>query len=208
MKRRVLSATILALALAVGGVADAQAIGPAGGPAAAVEPDAERERRAVWNSPEMLEARAWLEDYFRASRRHDAAAPADYLTRLSRLDADAMRLWLARLERSRRRAAERQLALETERQFQLARAAAVQRQRSENLRRISEQESARARFAQRRLDAERAQTQALVLQRTASRDETLRRQLTENRTFALLNFLDQQQLAQDIRALRASREGR
>lgn len=169
--------------------------------------DAEEQRLAVWNSQEMLAARAWLEDYFRASRRYDRRRAAEYLRRLSRLEPAEMRLWLARLERARRRAAERQLALETQRQFDLARAAAVRQQRAANLARAAEVEAVRARLAQQRLSAERQQTQALVRQRAASRDETLRRQFTDDRTFALLNFLDRQELQRDILALRAQLEG-
>ena len=169
---------------------------------------AEQERRAVWNSPEMLAARVWLEDYFRASRRYDARAADEYLARLERLEADEMRLWIARLERARRRILERQLALDAGRRFQRVQAEVYQQQRRQNLERIAAQEAARARFAQQQLDAERDQAEALFRQRTASRDETLRRQFTDGRAFALLNFLDQQEIARDLRALRAARESK
>lgn len=214
MSRRVLVLSVVWTAVAsANGLAqepaDAEAVESKrpDGPEAPVA-EAERDRRAVWNSPEMLESRAWLEDYFRVSRRYDADEARDYLARLEGLDADGMRLWIARLEQARRRMLQRRLAQETGRRFQQAQAAVAQQQRQRNLERIAQQEAARARLAQQQLNAERLQSQALFRQRTASRDETLRRQFTDSRAFALLNFLDQQQLANDVRALRASREGR
>jgi hypothetical protein len=61
----------------------------------------EAERQAVWNSPEMQDARAWVLEYGRRSKQMGESRAREYLARVERLTPTAMRAWLAELTRRR-----------------------------------------------------------------------------------------------------------
>lgn len=84
----------------------AAAADPAAGDAPPAVDPVEAERRAVWESPEMRFARAWLEEYFRTSRQSPPAVERAYLDRLSRLSADEMRAWLQQMSMQHRQIAQ------------------------------------------------------------------------------------------------------
>jgi len=72
----------------------------------------EAEKEQIWNSPEMLEARAYLETYFERSSQISDEQAKKYMADLKSLSPDQMRLWLLKFQQQR---AERRQAYESER---------------------------------------------------------------------------------------------
>lgn len=174
----------------------------------AAQPDAaDAERVAVWNSPAMLVARAWLADYFRVSGLYTEDQARAYLAGLEQLDADSMRLWLAQLEQRMARVEQQRQGAENERLYQRARASAVQQQRAINLAKLSTAQAVRARFAQQQIDSQRRFSEELFRSRAISRDQTFREQIANQnlRTQQILNLLDRLELRADLRARRGDR---
>jgi hypothetical protein len=61
----------------------------------------EAARKALWASPEMVEAREWVLEYGRRSRQFGEQGALDYLGRVERLSPSAMRAWLTELNARR-----------------------------------------------------------------------------------------------------------
>jgi len=92
-------------AVAAGAASDAPANVASPGVAAAspaTDPaKIEAERKAFWSSPEMVEAREWVLEYGRRSRRLGEQGAQDYLARVERLTPTAMSDWLSQLNARR-----------------------------------------------------------------------------------------------------------
>src|SRR6516164_4425244 len=58
--------------------------------------DAEREQ--IWNSPSMLRARAWLQEYCDRSAKITPAEKQQYMTELANLTPMQMKLWLLKFD--------------------------------------------------------------------------------------------------------------
>ena len=91
-------------------------------PRGAFNAQEQQERKAVWNSPEMLDARAWLAEYFRTSRAATPQQEKAYTERLSQLSADEMRSWLLDMRQHRMRLSQQNRSAAQQRQFSLSRA--------------------------------------------------------------------------------------
>ncbi|MEX2170311.1 MAG: hypothetical protein WD851_13440 [Pirellulales bacterium] len=91
--------------VAIGVMVNAQ---PAGQPKPAATPPApaakpapltqKQERDAIWNSPEMLRARAWVSDYCTNSKKMSPEEANAYMTELENLTPKQMKLWLLQYE--------------------------------------------------------------------------------------------------------------
>ncbi|MCA9238938.1 MAG: hypothetical protein KDA37_02010 [Planctomycetales bacterium] len=99
----VLAAAAWGTVLALWAAAQPFALPPEAPPAAEPPEQAqfEAERDAVWNSPPMMAARGWLDEYFRTSKTASPEAEQAYLRRLSQLPAEEMREWMRRFYRKR-----------------------------------------------------------------------------------------------------------
>jgi len=60
--------------------------------------ESDAERLEIWNSPEMLEARAYVAEFSRRSARTSLAEGEQFLARLSQLSSEEMRSWLKRYQ--------------------------------------------------------------------------------------------------------------
>ncbi len=68
------------------------------------EPDHDKmevERDKIWNSPEMLSARVWLETYFERSAKISDAQAKKYMDGLRTMYPDQMKLWLVKFQADR-----------------------------------------------------------------------------------------------------------
>ncbi|MEM9353352.1 MAG: hypothetical protein AAGA92_10095 [Planctomycetota bacterium] len=63
--------------------------------------DIDAEREAIWNSPDMLSARAYLETYFERSAKISDAEAKKYMADLRSKDPDQMRIWLIKFQDER-----------------------------------------------------------------------------------------------------------
>lgn len=74
---------------------------PAAGAPAPAKPaplTEEQQREALWNSPEMLRARAWVTDYCTNSKKMSPEEAKEYMTELEHLSSKQMKLWLLQYE--------------------------------------------------------------------------------------------------------------
>jgi hypothetical protein len=62
----------------------------------------DEERDKIWNSSEMLSARAWLETYFERSAKISDAQAKKYMDGLKTLYPDQMKLWLIKFQADRK----------------------------------------------------------------------------------------------------------
>ncbi len=114
----------------------AVAVCAAAAPPAATVPSPTRgtaqqdEQEKVWNSPEMLGARAWLDDYFAASAKITAKQAQQYLDRLRAMSPDQMKLWLSRFE-EQRRSRERAETVRQQRRAEIAQSLAAQQRQQQ-----------------------------------------------------------------------------
>lgn len=58
----------------------------------------QQQRDAIWNSPEMLRARAWVTDYCTNSKNMSPEEAKEYMTELENLTPKQMKLWLLQYE--------------------------------------------------------------------------------------------------------------
>jgi hypothetical protein len=71
---------------------------------ATTQTSAASERGKIWNSPEMLRARAWLEEYFRVTRKYTPEQKQEYRQHLQEMTAPQMEMWLMRFQQDRQAA--------------------------------------------------------------------------------------------------------
>jgi len=67
-----------------------------GAPTSQASMDAER--AAIWNSPNMLRARAWLQDYCRTSAKVKPGEGQMYMKELANMTPTQMKLWLMKFD--------------------------------------------------------------------------------------------------------------
>ena len=79
-------------------------------------------RRAyVWNSPDMVEARQWVREYYQTSKQRSAAEAETYLARLEQSSAHEMQDWLTEFQQMRYRLQSESVAIGQTRRGQIAR---------------------------------------------------------------------------------------
>ncbi|MEK6247013.1 MAG: hypothetical protein N2C12_02470, partial [Planctomycetales bacterium] len=70
------------------------------------------QREKVWNSADMLRARAWLEDYFKFSAKYTPKQAQEYRDHLKDMTAKQMELWLMKFDHDQQMSKVRQQAFE------------------------------------------------------------------------------------------------
>lgn len=163
----ILAATGLALAIASGSNAQvsrqpATAAAPATTAAAApqkTQAELAAEREALWDSPDMLRARAWLKDFCSKSAKVTPEMAQAYQKELQNMSTTQLKLWLLKFdEEEQNRQAQYQ-------QFQQANAAGLQqamaahKQTQQAYAAINQAESQAAQNAQGEINEQRAQAQ-------------------------------------------------
>ena len=68
-----------------------------------LSPEQDKQRQEIWQSREMIEARAWLQDHFRRSAQISDVQGQQYLAALERLPPDQMQIWLVNFQREHSR---------------------------------------------------------------------------------------------------------
>ncbi len=62
------------------------------------EPGMDAERAAIWNSPNMLRARAWLQEYCATSKKVTPEEAQQYMNELQHMTPIQMKLWLMKFD--------------------------------------------------------------------------------------------------------------
>jgi hypothetical protein len=122
--------------------------------------DAEREQ--IWNSPNMLRARAWMQDYFSKSVKVTPEQAKEYLTELQNLTPAQMRLWLLKFDHEEEQRAQQQQLWQQAHSAALSRAMAVNQATERAYSAINRGENQAADVAQAQINEERQAQQNMA----------------------------------------------
>jgi hypothetical protein len=122
--------------------------------------DAEREQ--IWNSPSMLRARAWMQDYFSKSSKVTPEQAREYLTELQNLTPAQMRLWLLKFDHEEEQRQQQQQLWQQAHAAALSRAMAVNEATQRAYSAISRGENQSAAVAQQQLNQQQQAQQNMA----------------------------------------------
>jgi hypothetical protein len=130
--------------------------------------DAEREK--VWNSPAMLRARAWLQDYCARSAKVTPEEAHQYMAELERLTPTQMKLWLLKFQEHEEMIQQQQAAFNMQRHAGLQQATAFDRAAQQEYADINAGETEKAEGEQQSLNQQAQFAQQRSSQLSADRD--------------------------------------
>jgi hypothetical protein len=133
--------------------------------AAAGNTNAEREK--IWNSPSMLRARAWVQEYCQRSAKITPEEAKQYMTELKNLSPVQMKLWLLKFQHEEDMIRQQQADFERSRQASLAQAGMYRQQYQQAGANINRDETMAAEAEEQSL-----QTQALEASERAQNKQT------------------------------------
>lgn len=191
MKRLVVAALMLAVVgVSFAKVAFSQSAAPAPTtkPAAATTPapyhpganaatDAEREK--IWDSPQMLRARAWVKDYCAHSAKITPAEAKEYEAELANLSPKQMKLWLLKFQHEEEMIKQQQSMFNNARQADVSQAMALHKQMKQSYADINKDETAAAKTAENSVKQQQEFAQEDSLQKTADQDAAATDMLTQ-----------------------------
>jgi hypothetical protein len=148
------SVCVLLVLLCVGTLAFSQNnSSPTGAPSASAPTHADSgtaaEREKIWNSPAMLRARAWVQEYCERSAKVTPEEAKAYMTELENLSPAQMKLWLLKWEHDEEQVRQQQASFDKVRQAHLNQALSVNR--------ATQEETQAAQAAQRSIDTQQQQ---------------------------------------------------
>ena len=115
-------------------------------PAAPVNLDAEREQ--IWNSPDMLRARAWLKDFCSKSAKVTPEMAKQYETELANMTPNQMRIWLMKFDEEEQQRQAQYSMFQQHNEYLMRQAMAAHRQTQQAYSALNEAQSAAAQNAQ------------------------------------------------------------
>lgn len=132
--------------------------------------DAEREK--IWNSPTMLRARAWVQEYCQRSAKITPAEAQAYMTELSQLTPVQMKLWLLKFDHEEEMIRQQQSAFNASRQGGVNAAMGMQRATATAYADINRDETQAAKSEEGSLAVQQQDATERGLQNAADRDAT------------------------------------
>jgi hypothetical protein len=130
-------------------------------------------RLAIWNSPEMVDARRYVLEYSQRSARSSLKEGEQFLARVSQLSPSEMKAWLERLQARRAAIARQQEVTSAARQFSLDQAAQRQQQSRQAHANINQWQSLSAIYLQDRLQTQQLATRQQQSLREAGRTSAI-----------------------------------
>jgi hypothetical protein len=121
-------------------------------PASQTEMTAEREQ--IWNSPNMLRARAWLADYCKNSAKVTPELAKHYQTELANMTPAQLKLWLLRFDHAEEQLQQRQALWQQAHDASLKQAMAANQATQRAYAAINQEESAAAAQEQQQLNVQ------------------------------------------------------
>lgn len=131
------------------------------------------ERDRIWNSPRMLRARAWLQEYCERSATISPEEAEQYMRELKQLTPVQMKLWLLKFDEEQEELDRQQAAFQQARRASVARAMDIQEATEAAYARIA-QADGEAMNAQQSFEARRRAAQAMYAQRADNSADTVR----------------------------------
>ena len=145
-------------------VAEAQTVGqpgaarqPTGSPNSPANVAAEREQ--IWDSPDMLRARAWLKDYCGKSVKVTPEMAKQFETELANMSPNQMRLWLMKFDEQEQQRQQQSAMFQQANAAGLQQAMAAHRQTQQGYAAINQAETAATQNAQGQINEQREAAQ-------------------------------------------------
>lgn len=110
------------------------------------------ERDQIWNSPDMLRARAWLKDYCSKSAKVTPEMAKQYETELTNMTPNQMRLWLMKFDEQEQQRQQQWTAFQQYNAAGLQQAAGYRRQTQQAYAAINQEGTAAAQNEQQQLN--------------------------------------------------------
>jgi hypothetical protein len=129
---------------------------------AAVPADAaamEAEKEQIWNSPDMLRARAWLKDYCSKSVKVTPEMAKQYEAELASMTPNQMRIWLMKFDEQEQQRQQQTAMFQQHNEYLMQRAMAAHRQTQQGYAAMNQAESSAAQNAEQQINEQRAQAQ-------------------------------------------------
>jgi hypothetical protein len=156
-------------AAALARVASSQTPAPAPYPNASTQ-GMSPEQLKIWNSPTMLRARAWVQEYCQRSARITPEEANQYMAEMEHMTPTQMKLWLLKFDEEEENIRQQQADFNTARQADVRRGNSVDQATQHAFADINHDETAAAQNAQQSLNSERDAEQDRLLQKSADRD--------------------------------------
>lgn len=181
MKRLLMAAAMLAVVgVSFANSAFSQTAAPATGtttkspasPAAYAQPSAsvDAEREKIWESPQMLRARAWVKDYCAHSAKISPEEAKEYEAELANLSPKQMKLWLLKFQHEEEMIQQQQQAFNQSRKADVSQAMAAHKQMQQAYANINADENKAAEIAEGSIKQQQEFSQEDALQKSADRD--------------------------------------
>ena len=122
-------------------------------------------REKIWNSAEMLRARAWVDEYLSVTKEYTPEQKAEYKKHLAMLTAPQMELWLMRYKHDRVAAKKQETSSRTARSAAISRDQAEIKQNQKSLRDIEKGENTAAANEEKRLKSEQTFARSMYKQK-------------------------------------------
>ena len=130
----------------------------------------EKERQAIWDSKEMVEAREWLTDHMARSARITPSQSKRYMDELERLNAAQLKLWLMTFEEQQAERARQSETFERARQLSVDNAMRENQASQQAAENINRTRNEAAKMAQESLKSQQQAAQERSRQLVSDRD--------------------------------------
>ncbi len=188
MKRLVVAAVMLAVVglsfakFAVGQSAVATTTTvkpPAAANSAGTTTAADAERSQIWDSPQMLRARAWLKDHDAHSARVTPEEAKEHETELANLSPKQMKLWLLKFQHEEEVNQQQRAMFNSQRQAEVHQAMAMHEQIKQSYKNINADANQAAQTAEDSIKQQQEFAQQDGLQKSADRGAAVTDMLTQ-----------------------------
>jgi hypothetical protein len=161
-QQKILSCVLVgvALCMVMAFVSHAQTAKPPVSSAAEATMDAQR--AAIWNSPNMLRARAWLLDYCQRSAKAKPGDAEKYMNELANMTPAQMNLWLMKFDEEEAAKQQQQALWQQAHQAGLTHAMAANRATQQSYAAINKEETSAANEEQQQLNTQQAEEQEMA----------------------------------------------
>lgn len=165
------SACAALLVMGLVGVASSQTASTAGRAPAGDAAAEAAEREKIWNSPTMLRARAWVQEYCQRSAKITPEEAKQYMTELEHLSPVQMKLWLLKFDHEEAAIRQQQADFEKMRRAGIAQATSINSSVQQSFGAINRDETEAAEGEQASLDTQQGLAAQRDLQNDQSRDQ-------------------------------------
>lgn len=136
------------------------------------------EQLKIWNSPTMLRARAWVQEYCQRSAKITPEEANQYMAEMEHMTPVQMKLWLLKFQDEEDMIRQQQAAFNVSRQADVGQASGIHQAEQQAEADINRDETAAAQNAQDSLNAERDAANERLLQKSSDRNAAATAQST------------------------------